>query len=94
MMAGWTMGLEGWLWMGAWALVLVVLVWLLVREPRRDPLDQASAILQARFARGEIDEEEFRRATAALAAAESRPTSPGSAQRAGDERTSSSGDER
>jgi hypothetical protein len=25
MMLGWTMGLEGWLWMGAWILALAVL---------------------------------------------------------------------
>ena len=62
MMAGWTMGFEGWLWMGAWILALVVLVWLLVREPRRSGRDDALATLQARFARGEITSSEFEQA--------------------------------
>jgi uncharacterized membrane protein len=66
MMIGWTMGLEGWLWMGAWAFVLVLVVWLLVREPSHGPTDDAAAILRARFARGEISEDEYRRASAAL----------------------------
>ena len=66
MMAGWTMGTEAWIWMGAWALVMILVVWLLVREPRRDTSEDPSAILRARFARGEITEEEFRRATDAL----------------------------
>lgn len=62
MMTGWTMGLEGWLWMGAWAFVLVALVWLLVREPRRSDRDDAVAVLRGRLARGEIDSDEFERA--------------------------------
>jgi uncharacterized membrane protein len=62
MMAGWTMGLEGWLWMGAWILALVVLVWLLVREPRRSSKDDALETLRARLARGEITPTEFEQA--------------------------------
>ena len=62
MMNGWTMGLEGWLWMGAWALVLVAMVWLLVREPRRPQPDDTRALLRARLARGEITPDEFERA--------------------------------
>lgn len=65
-MAGWSMGTEAWIWMGAWALVMVIVVWLLVREPRRETHDDPSAILRDRFARGEITQEEFRRAKAAL----------------------------
>jgi uncharacterized membrane protein len=65
-MTGWTMGTEAWLWMGAWALVMVVVVWLLVREPHHEQRDDPSTILRARFARGEITEEEFKRANAAL----------------------------
>ena len=34
MMAGWTMGTEAWLLMGAWAFVMVLAVWVLIREPR------------------------------------------------------------
>ncbi|MCJ7711597.1 MAG: SHOCT domain-containing protein [Chloroflexi bacterium] len=65
-MTGWTMGTEAWIWMGAWALVMVLVVWLLVREPRQETHDDPDAILRARFARGEISEEEFTRATALL----------------------------
>jgi uncharacterized membrane protein len=61
-MVDWTMGLEGWLWLGIWALVLVVAVWLLVREPRRTQPDDARAMLRARLARGEITPDEFERA--------------------------------
>jgi uncharacterized membrane protein len=66
-MTGWSMGLEAWAWMGAWALVLGLAVWILVRVPHRDETADAAAILRERFARGEITEDEFRRATAALA---------------------------
>ena len=66
MMPAWTMGTEAWLVMAAWAAVMVLVVWLLVREPRHESLEEPSAILRARFARGEITEEEFRRAAAAL----------------------------
>lgn len=66
MMFGWSMGLEGWLWMGAWILVLTVLVWLLVREPRRSDRDDALDILRTRLARGEISNEEFEHARALL----------------------------
>ena len=62
MMAGWTMGLEGWLWMSAWIVVLVAVVWLLVREPRRSDRDDALELLRGRLARGEITPEEFERA--------------------------------
>jgi len=65
-MAGWSMGTEAWIWMAAWAVVMVLVVWLLVREPRRETHEDPSAILRDRFARGEITEEEFRRATVAL----------------------------
>jgi len=61
-MVDWTMGLEGWLWLGIWALVLVVMVWLLVREPRRTQPDDSRAMLRARLARGEITPDEFERA--------------------------------
>jgi uncharacterized membrane protein len=59
MMNGLTMGLEAWLWMGVWALVLVVAVWLLVREPRPSRRDDALDILRSRLARGEISRDEF-----------------------------------
>lgn len=58
-MSGLTMGFEGWLWMGAWVLVLAVTVWLLVREPRRSGTDDPLEILRSRLARGEISRDEF-----------------------------------
>ena len=62
MMLGWSLGFEGWLWMGAWILVLGVLVWCLVREPRRTEHEDALEILRARLARGEITSDEFEHA--------------------------------
>lgn len=68
MMVGWDMTLAGWAWMFIWIAALLVMVWLLVRhddQPRaEDPLE----ILRERFARGEISQEEFERARAALLA--------------------------
>ncbi|HVA86835.1 MAG TPA: SHOCT domain-containing protein [Candidatus Saccharimonadales bacterium] len=58
-MMAWTGGLEGWLWMGAWVLVLAVMVWVLVREPRRSTHDDALDTLRGRLARGEITLGEF-----------------------------------
>jgi uncharacterized membrane protein len=58
-MNGLTMGVEAWLWMGVWVLALVVTVWLLVREPRRNGRDDALDTLRSRLARGEIDRDEF-----------------------------------
>lgn len=62
MMSGWTMGLEGWLWMASWATVLLAVVWLLVREPHRSGRDEALEMLRARLARGEITTDEFEKA--------------------------------
>jgi uncharacterized membrane protein len=62
MMAGWTMGIEAWILMGAWAFVLVLIVWLLVREPHHDAREVALETLRGRFARGEITPDEFERA--------------------------------
>jgi uncharacterized membrane protein len=45
--------------MGAWILVLAVLVWLLVREPRRPTRNDALDTLRDRLARGEITPAEF-----------------------------------
>jgi uncharacterized membrane protein len=78
-MNGWTMGMDGWLWMAAWMLVLIVAVSLLVWVPRRgrdhdEPID----VLRGRLARGEISPEEFERARSLLAAS---PTIEGKAHR-------------
>ncbi len=61
MMTGaWALG--GWIWMAVWIVALLAMVWLAVggwrREEREDPLD----LLRARYARGEISEDEFRHA--------------------------------
>lgn len=67
MMTGfeWGMGLGGWLWMVLGAILLVVIVWAVVSAiPGRDrrPVDDAAQILKARFARGEISNEEYEQA--------------------------------
>ena len=81
-MPSWTMGTEAWLVMAAWAVVMVLVVWLLVREPRRESRDEPDAILRARFARGELTEEEFRRACDALASTTPVPRVDGVERRA------------
>lgn len=63
MMAGvWGMTLGGWIWMSIWLIALFAMVWLLVFGGRRERTEDPLEILRARFARGEISEEEFRRA--------------------------------
>jgi putative membrane protein len=79
-MMGWYgggMGLGAWLFMGTfWVLLLVLIVWLVVRLlPSGDrsgsgPVRQSpEEILAARFARGELDDNEYEAARAALSAA-------------------------
>lgn len=71
------MGLGAWMFMsGFWVLLLGLAVWLVVRllpsGNRGAPADRspsAEEILDARFARGEIDEQAYAAARAALAAA-------------------------
>jgi putative membrane protein len=67
MMWGWDdAGWAGWLFMSLmmlifWGGLAAVVVWL-IRQPRPsagDPKPSATQILEERFARGEIDEEEF-----------------------------------
>ena len=66
-MTGWTMGIDGWLWTGAWILALVISVGLLVWPPRhRSTGDKPIDILRSRLARGEIRPEEFERARSLL----------------------------
>lgn len=61
------MGPWGWIWMLIWIAVLLFMVWLIVRSPSAPPpAEDAMAILRARFARGEISQEEFERATGVL----------------------------
>lgn len=61
------MGPYGWIWMIVWIAVLLVMVWLIVRSPaERTAAEDAMAILRARFARGEITQDEFERARNSL----------------------------
>ncbi|MEX1169110.1 MAG: SHOCT domain-containing protein [Chloroflexota bacterium] len=61
------MGPYSWIWMIVWIAVLLVMVWLIVRIPaERTAAEDAMAILRARFARGEITQDEFERARNAL----------------------------
>ena len=67
-MAGWGYGMDAgaWIWMFVWIFALIAMVWLIVRSDHRPPADDPEAILRARFARGEINVEEFERATLVL----------------------------
>ena len=57
----------GWIWMLVWIAALLFVVWLLIRTPsQRSTVEDAHGILRARFARGELSQEEFERAREAL----------------------------
>jgi putative membrane protein len=61
------MGPWGWIWMLVWIAALLFMVWLIVRSPsEHSTAEDAMTILRARFARGEISQEEFERARIAL----------------------------
>lgn len=61
------MGPWGWIWMAIWIAALLFAVWLIVRVPATRPAnEEAMAILRARFAHGEISQEEFERSRDAL----------------------------
>lgn len=61
------MGPWGWIWMVLWILALLFMVWLIVHSPTANSTaEDAMSILRARFARGEISQEEFERAKVAL----------------------------
>ncbi len=62
---GWYMGLGGWLWVVVGIVLVVVIVWALVSavSTRDHPaVEDAAQILKARFARGEISEQEYEHA--------------------------------
>ena len=67
-MMGFGLGMDAsaWIWMFVWIFALVGMVWLIVRTDHQAPADEPVAILRARFARGEIDVEEFERAKLVL----------------------------
>jgi putative membrane protein len=44
-----------------WIAVVGTVIWIVVRRRETAPADRAPAILAARYARGEIDTEEYRR---------------------------------
>jgi uncharacterized membrane protein len=68
-MMGWGPDLAGWLWMGVWVLALFGMVWLIVRGNQPPAAtDDALAILRARFAQGEISQQEFEQARTSLLA--------------------------
>jgi uncharacterized membrane protein len=63
------MGPWAWIWALVWIAAMLFMVWLIVRGPSdRPPAEDAAEILRARFARGEISEEEFERARRVLLA--------------------------
>ena len=62
----WGTDANAWIWMLVWIFALVAMVWLIVRADRRRPADEPEAILRARFARGEINAEDFERAKLVL----------------------------
>jgi uncharacterized membrane protein len=64
---GWDMVAGGWLWMGAWILAIIVMVWLITRSPGSSgQIDDSSEILRARYARGEITQAEYEHAKRVL----------------------------
>jgi uncharacterized membrane protein len=62
----WGTDASAWIWMFVWVFALVGMVWLIVRADHRAPADDPDAILRARFARGEINAEDFERAKLVL----------------------------
>lgn len=68
MMTGWgELAFGSWIWMVVWIAALLVMVWLIVAGGRdRSSHDDPLEILRARYARGEINQEEFERARQSL----------------------------
>jgi putative membrane protein len=76
---GWGMGLAGWIFMGLfWFVVIGLIVWAVVgllpgrREAGRGGQERPESILDRRFALGEIDAEQYRRARDELGTSQSR----------------------
>lgn len=66
-------GVDGWVWLTVWIAALIVMVWLIMRDQRRPTETDAFEILRARFARGEITEDDFEHARAVLLDGDGRP---------------------
>ncbi|MCO8255790.1 SHOCT domain-containing protein [Haladaptatus sp. AB618] len=60
------MGLWGLLWMGVFIAIPLALVYLATRRETERKTDSAAAVLRERYARGEIDDDEFERLRAKL----------------------------
>ncbi len=72
---GWGMGLAGWIFMGLfWLLVIGLVVWAVVallpgaRAGGADRRETPEEILDRRFAQGELDAEQYRKAREAMSA--------------------------
>jgi uncharacterized membrane protein len=65
---GWEMNLGGWVWMGAWILALLVMIWFITSSPdtHRSATTEPRDILRTRFARGEINQAEYEQACRVL----------------------------
>lgn len=74
-------GVDGWVWLTVWIAALLVMVWLIMRDQRRPTETDAIEILRARFARGEITEDDFEHARAVLLDGERRPSNAQKNQR-------------
>jgi uncharacterized membrane protein len=74
-------GVDGWVWLTVWVAALLVMVWLIVRDQPSPREADAIEILRARFARGEIGDEEFEHARAVLLDGNRRPSNAQKHQR-------------
>lgn len=67
---GWGWGMPGWIFPLAWLIILAIIITVVVllrrRAEHRAGLQSGEAVLAERFARGEIDEEEYRQRRAVL----------------------------
>jgi uncharacterized membrane protein len=74
-------GVDGWVWLTVWIAALILMVWLIMRDQRGPKEADAIEILRARFARGEITEEELEHAREVLLDGDRRPSNAQKHQR-------------